>query len=37
MTAILGCLSFNYFEKPIRDWLAAPNARQRAFEFAPQP
>lgn len=36
MTAMLGGLSFHYFEKPIRDWLR-PRMRTRAFELAPQP
>ena len=35
VTAILGGLSFNYFEKPIRDWLR-PRIRTRALELAPQ-
>jgi peptidoglycan/LPS O-acetylase OafA/YrhL len=35
-TAILGCLSFNYFEKPIRDWLR-PRMRTSALQLAPQP
>ena len=35
VTAILGGLSFNYFEKPIRDRLR-PRFRTRALELAPQ-
>jgi peptidoglycan/LPS O-acetylase OafA/YrhL len=35
ITAILGCLSFNYFEKPIRDWLR-PRTRSSALELVPQ-
>jgi peptidoglycan/LPS O-acetylase OafA/YrhL len=35
MTVILGCLSFHYFEKPIRDWLR-PRTRASALELAPQ-
>jgi peptidoglycan/LPS O-acetylase OafA/YrhL len=35
MTAILGGLSFHYFEKPIRDWLR-PRVRASALEWAPQ-
>jgi len=35
VTAILSCLSFHYFEKPIRDWLR-PRIRTRALELAPQ-
>jgi peptidoglycan/LPS O-acetylase OafA/YrhL len=36
VTAILGGLSFYYFEKPIRDWLR-PRIRTRVLELAPQP
>jgi peptidoglycan/LPS O-acetylase OafA/YrhL len=35
VTVILGGLSFNYFEKPIRDWLR-PRIRTRVLELAPQ-
>jgi peptidoglycan/LPS O-acetylase OafA/YrhL len=35
-TAILGGLSFRYFERPLRDWLR-PSARTGALELSPQP